>query len=392
MGLQVNGESTSHLSKKRSQRRSGGDVYSECLGNLESMGVPRSLSALIGNLLDCSNGDLRGDDAFASFADVQLDLQLMLARILEHLLKPTTAGLRAGEINGSSHLDQEGSGNLDEELESFLLDFSSRYDHDESHLQGVTMQEWMDKAKQDVVQGGTVASWESSKDAAEYIGAALSVALKLTECLIGAERDERNGDGNPIPLASILAGHVMIRTTAEELVAGSAGPPAHEAIGSVWIASRACTVDGLGTGRVMPRLFALGTVLYKLFSRGGVALPEKDDMEVDTPFLCPLQLNGKSTSHHFSKKGPQRRSGGDVYSGCLDNLESMGVPRSLCALIGNLLDCSNGDSRGDDAFASFADVQLDLKLMLARFLEFLSISALFPFAGSETFFELRTFT
>ncbi len=52
-------------------------MYSECIMTLESRGIPRSLCTLVENLFDCSNGDCCGNHAFTSFADVQLDLQLM---------------------------------------------------------------------------------------------------------------------------------------------------------------------------------------------------------------------------------------------------------------------------------------------------------------------------
>ncbi|KAL7525552.1 hypothetical protein ACHAWF_001416, partial [Thalassiosira exigua] len=44
-------------------------------------------------------------------------------------------------------------------------------------------------------------------------------------------------------------------------------------------------------------------------------------------------------------------------------LEDLDLPRSMCALVDNLLDCSNGDFCGDDAYRSLADVRTDLELM-----------------------------
>ena len=51
--------------------------YSKLVVCLERIGIPQSLCALVKNLLDCNEGEFCGDDAYKSFSDVILDLQLM---------------------------------------------------------------------------------------------------------------------------------------------------------------------------------------------------------------------------------------------------------------------------------------------------------------------------
>ena len=64
-----------------------------------------------------------------------------------------------------------------------------------------------------------------------YTKAALPIALKLTEFLIEAEKDEKNGEVNPVPLESIVAKNVLIRTKELNLL----GESKQEVIEYVWI-------------------------------------------------------------------------------------------------------------------------------------------------------------
>lgn len=207
-----------------------------------------------------------------------------------------------GELTSSRHPDPKRSGDPDEKVELFLRDFSSRHDNDEFQLKDIPMQEWISKSNQDMAQGKPSTSWKSLKDEPDYIGTALSIALKLTECLIDAEKDERKGDGNPIPLASIIAGHVIIGTGDEGSTEGFARTAGRGGIERVWVMSCDCTGDRRGTGRVVSRLFALGAVLYELFSRGEAPLPEEDVSTADATSICSIQLNDESNGSYFSKK------------------------------------------------------------------------------------------
>jgi len=57
---------------------SDGTFLHESIAKLLILGVPPALCALVGDLLDCQKGELRGEDAYKSFADVREDLQLTL--------------------------------------------------------------------------------------------------------------------------------------------------------------------------------------------------------------------------------------------------------------------------------------------------------------------------
>ena len=60
--------------KKMHRSNHAADSYSEYVSKLESNGVPWSLCALRRNLLECRHGSFCEDDAYTSFADLQVDL------------------------------------------------------------------------------------------------------------------------------------------------------------------------------------------------------------------------------------------------------------------------------------------------------------------------------
>jgi hypothetical protein len=47
-------------------------------------------------------------------------------------------------------------------------------------------------------------------------------------------------------------------------------------------------------------------------------------------------------------------------------LKQMGLPRQLCDLVYNMLDCVNGDLGGENAFSRISDVTLELQLMTEK--------------------------
>ncbi|KAL3780452.1 hypothetical protein ACHAW5_004578 [Stephanodiscus triporus] len=65
---------------KKSQRQTSRTInmYECFVAKLASLGIPYSLRFLIKSLLECGQGNLCGDDAFRSFVEVKLDLELML--------------------------------------------------------------------------------------------------------------------------------------------------------------------------------------------------------------------------------------------------------------------------------------------------------------------------
>ncbi|KAL7425551.1 hypothetical protein ACHAXH_000109, partial [Discostella pseudostelligera] len=193
---------------------------------------------------------------------------------------------------------------------------------------------------------------------------ALCVALKLTECLIEAEKDDQSGHVNPIPLASIAPDNVMIRAKVGSEVELS--DDTQETIEYAWIMS--FVGDDLATGEVMARLVALGKVMYELFSSKELIM---EDNITDIPTMVSmhsidLRNESKSSDQRAQKKSYWRsdQAGDEISMNIFASLAVHGVPWSLCALVKNLIECRHGAFCADDAYSSLADLQADLQLML----------------------------
>ena len=203
----------------------------------------------------------------------------------------------------------------------------------------------------------------------KYIMSALMIALKLTECILEAEKDEQRGCRNPIPLESIAPKNVLIRARKCRHISNGGDEKykeneAHdEMIEFVWVMS--FVGEKSATGTVMSRLFAMGRLLYEILSSH-----EPQTQEVDSiSFMNSVNLGGidEDGRDHRPQKRSYRRSAhpaDDDISNLITRLESMGVPWSLCLLMKNLLDCQHGSLSEDDAYTSFTDLLLDLKLMV----------------------------
>lgn len=259
----------------------------------------------------------------------------------------------------SSNLKMDGLG---EELD--LDDFIS----DNCFVHEGTMWDWIERSKPKFNPDNVLG----------YVKSTLPIALKLTQCLIEAEKEEHENYGgernNPIPLASIAPKNVLIR--AKELHAladfsnGFVDDPsavdvretnqAEEIVDYVSIMS--CLGDDSDSGGAMPRLAALGLVLYTLFS--GEEPPFEEESVSPNMFLSvnSISLNNDGETNHPPRKKSQRSQ--DMFSKCITRLKCTEVPASIFSLVRNLLACTEGDSRIDEAYSSLTDVLSDLKIMI----------------------------
>ncbi len=142
----------------------------------------------------------------------------------------------------------------------------------------------------------------------------------------------------------------------------------------------------------MPRLFTLGVVLYELFDGGGEVLAfhghglndfeatSVDSIRLDDGLVggddrlndgllgggdgggprTKSQKRSSDDDAYFEgvvdgrrprKKSHKLPAHGDVYSECVAGLKSKGISRSLRALFNNLLDCHEGNFRGEGCYA-----------------------------------------
>jgi len=206
----------------------------------------------------------------------------------------------------------------------------------------------------------------------EYVRLALPVALKLTECLVEAESDGVRAGCDariPMPLTSIAAENVYVtaRSTAAAALGwegeegGAVVLEAIEFVRIKRITEDCSTEDCSDTGGEMNRLFCLGVIMYEIFSGGDeVQAPLNEGVDPLPHHSDALKLSINSadlnvdndesncrnqTNHNIHQSRPMKKSQRqtsttkDMHECCVANLESLGIPYSLCSLVKNLLDC-----------------------------------------------------
>ncbi|KAL7550813.1 hypothetical protein ACHAWF_015589 [Thalassiosira exigua] len=241
--------------------------------------------------------------------------------------------------------------NLDQDVETFLRDFS--VDHDDEGgetLHELCLPEWIEQSK----PGTNYLPAQIS----EYIRSALVIALKLTECFIEAEKKELIGHENPIPLASITVNNVLIR--AKEV------PISGTVIEYVWTMSN--LFEDPDAEQVTARLHAMGLLMYELFTTEAPQLEEDlPDCQVSSSSVYVDPDTGRRP--HPKKRQTTNSASEDRV---LLRLEAKGLPSSLCFLVKNLIECSDRGFCRDGVYTSFAELRLDLLLMVdepSRFLD-----------------------
>ncbi len=307
-----------------------------------------------------------------------------------------TTDERFGATNDVEQLLDDLGTDLDSLFRDFYADSTTLQSQNE-----LTLREWVERSNA-----------TSTFAPAEYIRLALSVALKLAEYLIETEtcglRTENNS-GCLIPLASIDINNVCLITRVNTFAAlereggeGREGDPiAQEVIESVRIKSS--TTDGSNIGCIMDKLFRLGVILCYLFSGSEDILSTLNNGAKESLYnfdgsrssMIPTDLNDDNVesiyqnqiNNNIHQSRPCNKSHrhmstiNHISEYCVAKLEYLGIPYSLCSLVGNLLDCGRGNSCGEDAFQSFAEVKLDLELMLndpSRFLENIEVNNMIP--------------
>ena len=281
--------------------------------------------------------------------------------------KQQTAGREEDQLGiGGAELCKylEGSG-LNFETDTLLQTTTPQPETDTSEqLHEYTMRQWIMSCKPSLSLT-TATTAQSSEYVAKFIKPALLIALKLTECILEAEKDEKSGHGNPIPLASIAPENVLIRVRKYQNALGESNEDKEDEIDFVWVMS--IVGDGTATGTVMSRLFAVGKVLFALFSNNSSMLDDDSPpfqvmASIDSISLGDDTENDNRTcKKSYRPKGQAHDSKNSEY---IADLETNGVPWSVCALVMNLLECRHNPFCDDNAYTSFDDLLVDLQLMI----------------------------
>ena len=239
----------------------------------------------------------------------------------------------------------------------------------EQHLvHELTMQQWVIRCTPNKGEGFDTSQTSSVQGLG--LKATLLMALKLTDFIIEAEKEEESGQGNPVPLESIVTKNVLIR--ARELNLWE--EEQQTVIEHVWINSS--KGENPNTGTVMARLYAIGNVLYELFAGEEFTLSSSDYLSTHHApgELIKLEKEEDDDTHERKRRSTYSK---DI-SSCIARLASKGVPLSIRSLLNNLLNCGmGGEYCEDDAYSSFLELKQDLSLMIAdpsRFLEDIQVS------------------
>jgi hypothetical protein len=237
---------------------------------------------------------------------------------------------RSEPTDNRSTTTEEENSNSSNDLGKFLegsgLDFEDDFNQDFSRqLCELTLRQWIGASKPDI-NFSISSPAQSSNKVAIYIKSALLIALKLTEFIMEAEKDERNGLGNPIPLDSINIVNVMVRSRKGIQGIGKS-TEAQETIEFVWVMS--IFGDESATGTVMARLFAVGKVLYELFST--IAPMVDDELSFQMASMDFINLGNEVENGYRAQKKKHWRSthADDTNLNYVARLESMGIPWSV---------------------------------------------------------------
>jgi len=219
---------------------------------------------------------------------------------------------------------------------------------------------------------------QSSYQYHEYIKSAILLALMLIDYIIESEEEQ----DEPIPLECIDSSRVLFylmrkRNSYEGLNNDESQPERTadlEDSDFVWIMNSSSEDGNSDIGTIQSRLFAVGLILYELFSADQEQLIEDMPSFTNTasPSVQGIDINTDAppseSKQHPNANRPQKRLSttgeGDKISSCIAKLKGKGAPRSICTLVKNLLDCSKGDYCEDDTYSSIADLRQDLTLMV----------------------------
>ena len=113
---------------------------------------------------------------------------------------------------------------------------------------------------------------------------------------------------------------------------------------------------------------------FNPFHQGGtIDRDSAEELSIYQNLLSDYNLSDDdSTSYDmaFQGDGPRKkRTQNENYNMCsvsVDPLKEKGLPTSLCDLVANMLDCTNGTLRKDEAYQDMTEVRDDLQLMLDK--------------------------
>ncbi|KAL7492749.1 hypothetical protein ACHAWT_001810 [Skeletonema menzelii] len=300
----------------------------------------------------------------------------------------------AEDALGNRLLDELGAGLLDDIIASggggdddvgnfddiFSLDLvGSNATIGEATQQEVALLEWIASSKiahsssHGVGVGGMTA----------YLESALGIAIKLTECIIKSDStsDDSANNNHSIPLECISLRNTVV--CVKDFL--SMTPQEGDATVVIKCLPQSRSRGG-GSGDIAERLYAVGKILVPLLSGEAEEVVEEADDSSKKSSLTMNSMNLNSDEENFPLKKKQQMKYHPA------QLEHLDLPQPVMTILSNLLECGEGEFVGDEAYTSFEDLLIDLKLLkmegLSRFLQSPNIETSTKICGREEEIEI----
>jgi len=266
---------------------------------------------------------------------------------------------------------------FDDDFNSFLLShFHDDVNFDEREK--LTLRQWIDASK-----------LTDDSTNAEYVILGLSIAVKIIEHLIRAERNEEGSlnSESAISVEALEASNVIVTLAQVDFLAEDIDLPESmrnnpnkinslkKDLISKGPSQRILSVDfALPEGTdpnvwsISSRLVALGSILYEIFSKGDrfelKSILKKTRSVKDIRLSCDGHSDDGSISTGQRSKKSTPCPGDDRFAHLIMRLGNIGIPHPVINLVENLLNSSLGEFSGDDVYRSLDDVRVDLQLMI----------------------------
>ncbi len=262
--------------------------------------------------------------------------------------------------------------------------------------------EWINSSKIQLSAYSSSSHGGGGGGMSKYLESALGIAIKLTEFIIKSDeiRNESTSGGGgincPIPLECISVENTVVCINTYVSMALGVTPSQEDDITVVIknkLKSGGGGEGGSGPGGISERLFAVGKILVPLLSGAVEEIIDEVDGSAKTssPTMDSINLSGDGDEcSNNSTSPPKKRQQVKPYLPV--RLERLDLPPPVTAILSNLLECGQGEFVSNEAYTSFGDLLVDLKLLkmegLSRFLQSPNLEISDKICGREMEIEL----
>ena len=238
---------------------------------------------------------------------LQLQIQQLQQQMLQHQQQRGTTNDRMMPSQSSQsqmpHINMPNQSNTQPRMASGVISTNVSCSKDKEGYESISLLQWIERSKLKFVKDMTTTNNSSN----EYIKSAILIAIMIIDYIIESEEKENES----IPLESLVSKNVFFYLMPD----------------FAWIMNS--SEDGNSDiGTVQSRLFAVGVILYELFSADQEQLiedmPSLLSNTASPSFTQGIDLNTNvplESKHHPGTTRPQKRlsivGGGDKISSCI---------------------------------------------------------------------------